>query len=100
MSKSSMSLLRLEYLYHTGNFSVHICLLLTILYTTLSGRTGGYPDDDLIKLKKKKKSTGSNSAIPSSGGGNITAEYALLITSGAYILQDVMQMMSRAPNQP
>ena len=24
-------------------------------FCTLSGRTGGYPDDDLIKLKKKKK---------------------------------------------
>ena len=23
--------------------------------STLSGRTGGYPDDNLIKLKKKKK---------------------------------------------
>ena len=25
------------------------------IFCTLSGRTGGYPDDDLIKLKKKKK---------------------------------------------
>ena len=32
--------------------------IVTTLYkNTLSGRTGGYPDDDLIKLKKTKTKT-------------------------------------------
>ena len=36
---------------NSNDVSIYSC----ICYTTLSGRPGGYPDDDLIKLKKKKK---------------------------------------------
>ena len=35
----------------SNNFSIYSY----ICYTTLSGRPGGYPDDDLIKFKKNKK---------------------------------------------
>ena len=46
-----MSVLQSLVIYIFCMFSIQLFLLLV----TLSGRPGGYPDDDLVKFKKNKK---------------------------------------------
>ena len=62
----------------------HECVefIVTTLYkNTLSGRTGGYSDDDLIKFKKKKKGDNlayhvtANLGHNRTGGDTLCSEY-------------------------